>query len=560
MRYSNTPKEVEGMNTSKNSKAVSTLALILIILCSIIFGALISYLWVMGSFYLTPENSTNLAITYVDFPVDHANYFNLSVMNPSNSAYGTNITQIYFTVESNNTIFNVDTSLPSLPIPLPVGTEKTIICNKTWGAYAGENITVHIVTNNASGATYTFPTRLVKLEVEAYFTAVESCNYFNISLTNNADSAINLTISEVFFEYQPVQNMTLTLPRNIGKGETINFRCYASWKGKAKPYIYIKTFEGYVADLRKEVASLANLQITNVTFNEESPVEIGVTVANLPDSTVPYVDITDITITYVNSTKYPIMGMLTSPSFYPSYRLNKGENVTFNHCLWPWVNYRDENFMISVQTKQGFNITKILETPEPLIVRLQRLNFNLNDTNHFALNLWNMPASLQNATVSKIELIHGTKIIQINETTPSLPYNITPVANQTFICTLNWSAYRGENVTIKIYTTQKVNLTIPHLLPIVSLSANFDSNISTQYFKLAVQNRANKSISITGISVNGTWLNTTLTYPKMPATVISGETLQILCPFEWQALSGKDVEIIATETTGFDITITVRVP
>ena len=553
-------KEVEDMHLSKNVKAVSTLSLIIIIFFSIIFGALISYLWVMGNFYLTPEDSTNLAITNVDFPVDHANYFNLSVMNPSNSAYGTDISNIYFTVENNNTIFNVDSTVPSLPIPLKVGTEKSVVCNKTWSAFAGQTITVHVITNNATGATYTYQTRLVKLEVDAYFLSAESINYFNVTVKNSADSAINLTLSEVYFEYNLVQNKTLALPKNITIGETVNFRCYANWRGKTKPYIYVKTLEGYIADIRKDVVSVVNMQVANVTFNLESPVVVNITVSNLPDSTVPYVDITEVTITYENGTKYPIMGMLTNPSFYPYYRLEKDKNVTFTNCVWPWVYYRDRDFMVVVQTRQGFNASRIWKSPQSLLFKLEEVSFNLNNTGTFSFTLWNMPASTQNATVSEIEFVHGTNAIKINETSPSLPYTIAIVAKPKINCTLDWSSYKGENITIKIYTAEKVNLTIPYILPIVAVSANFNNNTSTQYFSLAIQNKAYLPVSITGINVNGTDVNATLTYPKLPSTVEYAKTVQILCPLDWQPLSGKNIIITVATSAGFNVTITVKVP
>lgn len=548
------------MHLTKNGKAVSTLILIIIILCSVIFGALISYLWVMGSFYLEPENSANVVITEADFAVDHADYFNITVMNPSHSDYGTNITQIYFTLEDNDTIFNVTTTTPSLPIPLARATVKSIVCTENWGAYAGQSITVHAVTNNASGATYTVTTEFVELELSAQYDATLSCNYFNVTATNNAESAINLTLSEVYFEYALVTNMTITLPKNLTIGNSVTFRCYANWNGKITPYIYVKTEEGYIADLRKQVKSVTNLQITDVSFNYTDPNEINITVSNLVDSNTSYVDITKISITYDNSTVYSINGSLTNPVFYPKYTLAKNQTVTFNHCVWPWKNYRDRNFTITVLTKQGFNATKLLKTPASLVFTLDEINFNLSDTASFSITLQNVPSSLKNATISKIQFINGTATFIINGTTPAIPYNITVGDTQTTTCPFDWSSYRGQNITLKIYTSQKINMTAYYVLPKMTLSATFNSSISTEYVSLTLLNKAHKTVNITGISINGTWINITLTYPKLPITIGNNETLEILCPFNWQTLSGEGTTIIVATAEGFNVTITVTVP
>ena len=546
----------------KNNKAVSTLALILIILFSIIFGALISYLWVMGSFYLTPQNTTTLAITNVDFPLYHANYFNLTVMNPSNSVYGTNITQIYYTVQDNTTIHNVATTFPSLPIPMNVGTEKSIICNDTWGAYAGKNITVNIIANNASGTAYTFQTKFVALSVDTTFNATQSINYFNVTATNNANSAINLTLSEVYFEFTKVQNMTLEFPRNLTKGASVSFGCNVNWRGKLKPYVYVKTLEGYIGDIRKNVASLSNLQVANVSFNYENPNEVSISLANLPDSNVSYIDITNIAVKLDNNTQLTINGTTTNPSFYPQpYKLNKGENITFNNCAWNWKNYRDRAFRVLVQTRQGINAsTSSLTSPPSPSFKLEQITFNMNNTNYFTFTLRNRLSSLEAATISKIEFIHGTSTVTMATTTPELPCNITVGASQTINCTFDWSSFKGQNITLIIYTTQRINLTIPYTLPILTVSATFNGNLSIQYFSLTIQNKAYMPLNITGINVNGTDINTALTYPTLPVKIEYLNTQQILCPYNWQPLSGKEITIIVVTSAGFNVTITVTVP
>ena len=79
----------------KNVKAVSTLWLILSILISLIVGGLISYVWVMASYYNMPENTTLLIVTHVFFSAANARCFNVTVLNPSNSVSDVNLSLIH---------------------------------------------------------------------------------------------------------------------------------------------------------------------------------------------------------------------------------------------------------------------------------------------------------------------------------------------------------------------------------------------------------------------------------------------------------------------------------
>ena len=125
------------MHVRKGIKAISTLLAILLMLLSAIFGALLAYMWTMAPFYSEP-NTVDLIVTNLNFPVDHGTYFDLTVMNPSHSIGGTNITDIY--IESlglNET--SITASLPALPLFLDRGTEQTFNCSLDWGGLAGRS-------------------------------------------------------------------------------------------------------------------------------------------------------------------------------------------------------------------------------------------------------------------------------------------------------------------------------------------------------------------------------------------------------------------------------------
>ncbi|MGQ9506378.1 MAG: hypothetical protein ACUVTB_00795 [Candidatus Bathycorpusculaceae bacterium] len=542
-----------------NKKAVSTLILIILLLCSTVFGALISYLWVMANYYMEPENTVDLVITEVDFPVNHADYFYVTVMNPTHSSSGTNITEIYFTAEGNDTKYSVLDTLPEeLPITLERGTTKTIKCNKNWGAFAGKTITVHVSATNASGATYSFKTEFVKLNVQAYFNATESIKYFNVTVKNDAQSKINLTLNEVDFkvvEYQPITNISIELPMVVPINDTVEFKCYYDWQGYPKPAVRVKTLEGYIFDIEKEVSSTVILVVTNVTFNETNTTKLNVTLWNSPDSGT-LVDVSNITLTddEGNETEIEI--------FDTPVRIDKNETVTLD-CVWNWTEYRDRNITINAYTKQGFKaVSKTVKTPAPVVLKITALDFNLTDTGSFSVSVQNMNCSIQEANITKFVIFYNNTFTEINGTdvTPNLP-SLLGIRNQTtFVCTFNWKAYEGLNVNITVYTEKGFNATYSYTLPKVLITVNFDSSKSTNYFSITIQNNAYLTINVTEIYVNDTWINASLTYPILPVSVEDGQNILIVCPFDWQSLSGNEVAIVVKTENGFDITTTIIIP
>ena len=215
------------MHMRKRVKAISTLFAILLILLSAIIGALIAYTWTMAPFYLESD-TLDLVVTGVNFPVDDANHFNVTVLNPSHSTSGTNITAIYVTAGGFNGSSITD-SQPALPIFLDKGTSQTITCSLAWGSLAGSLIAVHVLTANNTEAGFSVQTQQVSLGVDTSFNASQSAEYFNVTVTNQP-SLINLTLSSVLLNYNSVDNnLNITLPAVIPANQTLTFTCFANW-------------------------------------------------------------------------------------------------------------------------------------------------------------------------------------------------------------------------------------------------------------------------------------------------------------------------------------------
>jgi hypothetical protein len=556
------------MRILTSRKGVSTLMIILLLLVAAIIGGLLTYMWSLANFYYEPSG-TNLAITEVDFPVGHSQSFNVTVFNPSSSASGTNITEIFFTVEGDNSTYDISNTFPErLPIPLDRATSKTITCSRNWGDFAGKNITVHVNAEDASGATRSVETTFVKLDVQTSFNITESVRVFTVTATDNRDSAINLTIASVLLDGSPVDGYSIELPRLLAINETITFQCYANWEGDARPEVTVQTFEGYRGSLAYFVSSAMSFAVTDITFNKANSNEINVTVSN-GNSSSTLVDIANITIAYGNSTDVidGTGGNPHPPNTLP-YRLNVNTTVTFV-CNWNWTNQslRDIDITATAYALQGFvSDNRTVKTPSQLVAEITDVRFDIDDTSQFFLNLTNAPTSLYSLNVTSISL---------NQTQTTANSSIIPIGNETmFTCGINWSSYVGSfaifkaNVTYNVNVTSTISngLTIPYFKIRGVVFSNFPT--ANPYANVTVYTSAFSTLNanITRISIqtqNGTIsFDGTVAQPKFGTqgyNITIGNETTFTCPVDWAPYFGQNVTVIVQSADGFQATTDVQV-
>jgi len=524
-----------------NKKAVSTIILIILILCSVVFGAFLSYMWVMANFYLEPE-TVDLVITQVDFPVDHADYFYVTVMNPSHSSSGTNITEIYFTVEGDNKLYTVTSTYPEeLPIHFEKGTSKTIRCDENWGEFAGKAIVVHVSATGGSGAAASAETKFVKLELETKVNATVSCKQFNITITNNEYSALNLTLTKIYINMMPIENVSrlpddqnVTFPINLFKGTSVSLRCLYNWNTFKNPTIRVETSEGYYAEASTSAAASVLLLTTDAVFNETKTDELDITVFNSEDSSTP-VDISSIDLTYSDGTKYYINGSLASPSL--PHTLQRNSTVTFR-CAWSWRDYWDKNASITVYTRQGYtSVPKMVKTPPEIALKIMA-NFNLTDTEHFLLNVTNMPYSLKNVTITQIKL-------NTNQTSFT-PQTVPIGERKQFNCTFNWTAFRRNTVTVTVNASNVIvfqNVTLPYMY-LKIINANFTTTENGKNFNVTIKNIENslQNTTITRIVVH--FENETVFEVNGIEYIIEvGKNVTLTFSWDWSLCKNKEVTI-----------------
>lgn len=553
------------MQMLSDKKAISIVIVIILLLCAAVFGALLSYMWAMANFYLEPEKAS-LAITNVDFSPDHFDYFYITVMNPSNSPSKTNITDISFTVNGSSQVYQVtNTSPETLPIPLEIATNKTIKCLSNWGNFAGNTITVHVSALNASGAVASVNTSFVKLGLQVEFNPALSCKQFNITITNNAKSAINLTLTKLYVNLQSIdtakrlsdgQNVSIS-GINLTIGQSVWLQCLYDWEGLVNPSVEVQTLEGYYANATANATASILLLIPNVAFNKTNSNEMSITVSNSNVSSTA-VDVTDIVLTYNNGTQsqeYHINGSYTNPPFAPYYTLGIGKTVTFDHCIWNWKNFRDKNVTITVYTKQEYTpVSTTVKTPNEIVFRISS-SFNLTDIGHFLVNITNMPCSLQNITVTQITLNTN----QTGFTPQTIPVGEPP---RQLNCTFNWTALRGSTVVIAVNASNTIvlqNVTLPYI-QLRIISANFATNENGREFNMTIENVGNSLLNATITRIVVRFENETVFQNEGVGYVIEiGKNVILTFSWNWSEYESKEVTISVYTMDGLEFVNTFMV-
>jgi hypothetical protein len=520
-------------------------------LISAIFGALLAYMWTMAPFYFEPK-TVDLVVTNLNFPVDHGTYFDLTVMNPSHSISGTNITDIYIESQGLNKT-SITTSVPELPIFLDRGTEQTFNCSLDWGALAGQIITVHVLTETSATTSLSAQTPAVNMAVDAVFDASESIQYFNTSVT--LSSPINLTMSQVLFDYNPVENLSIPKSQTLQANTTVTFTCYTNWQGHVKPIVQITTREGFEGEVRKDVGSTIILTATKIDFDQTNTSQVEVTLFNSPDSAT-YVNITSMTFKHGNVTD-TFNDTLLTPT--PPLTIDKNQTVTIT-CPWNWTDesYRDMDVVVTAYTKQGFTSTpETARTPAKYAADMTDVHFDLNDPGSFSVNLTNRAYSLLTANLTLVEIDQNATVI--------IPGLIAPGTNATFTCTFNWSSLTGQNVNIRahlMYGSTEIQVTYSLKLPYLEITNATFINVppETPNINITVRNTEFSKFNATIVQVlirNET--TSLLVIESSGYQVNAGSEIVLAYSWNWIPYTGNNITVVMTTIDGFQVSATFKV-
>jgi hypothetical protein len=550
----------------KETRAISTLLLILLLLCSAVLGALVSYMWVMSSYYNMPEDSTLLVVEDVNFPVGNFSYFNLTVLNPSNSASDVDITAFRVTVEQTNATYDINaTEYPQpLPFTLAKGTRQTFKCLANWCFIAGYTVRVELETANASIRSYPYVLPTENLSIVPAFDPTVSVEYFNLTATNSPESVTNLTISEIKVFDESV-SATPAFPYVLPPNQTQVFRCERNWENLQglNVTVSMNTAEGYLAVYQTHPLPVVILSMDEIKFDYADTKHFNITVRNAQDSTETAI-LSMVNLTIANETialnTLPPLNILPIP-------VPPNQSMTIQ-CSWDWSAQRNEAVTVNVFTREGFTVPNSTAiTPDTVVWNITDVKFDLHDTDHFQVNVTNTPCSLNAINITLI-LLNGT------ETVLGQPFAV--LTNGTlamFNCTLDWTSLRGVNASVTVIAADGSNISRTVSIPSVGLNLLEDhfvfgtlrdpaTNFTIPYCNVTVSNSINSlpdNVTITRIVLeigNETYeIDSDITNPiigQQGYSLSRGGEMTFMCLFNWlRYLTPNPVEATVYTAEGF---------
>lgn len=542
------------MHFKKEIRAISTFSLVLIVFASLMIGGLIAYLWVMSGYYNMPENSSSLSVENVVFPRDDFAYFNVTVLNPSNSVSDLNITGFHVIVEGQNETFSFGTVVPELPFLLRIGTKQNFKCLKNWSGFAGQTVTVEpLFDANASVRSLRYVTPMVKLVVSGFDTS-EDVEHFNLTVQNHQASAINLTVTEIRVFDVPV-NSTPSMPTVLGVGQQQVFRCAYNWANMPGQNLTITVFTdvGFEQIYETSPIQSAFLSVDNVYFNTADAAYFNITVKSLPPSAT-LATLSDVNVTLADKTT---LALRTVPPLSGSLVTVVPNGTQSLRCLWDWSAHRDERIVVQVFTKQGFTVQNItVTTPTAVIWSVNNVQFDLGDVEHFSVNVTNAPASLGEINITEVDFNQNTTSVN--------PVVVAPANSSVVVCGFNWTSFVGENVTVTVHafygqneTTTSQTIALPYLKVTNASFSSFPTGNPYVSFTVSDSQYSPFNASITQISVTAnnvtSLIDGTLAVPMVGSNgylLSIGTEVTFVCPWDWSPYSGQNVTFTVQTAEG----------
>lgn len=554
------------MRFKRETKAISTFFMIILILVFTVVGAFISYMWVMASFYNMPENTSLLVFENILFPSNDFTYFNVTVLNPSNSVLDVNITDFIVHIESTNEIRIVSTTDPPLPFAIGKGTRQTFKCMANWSNFTGQTLRIEPDAAGSSTKSYSYTTPYEKLLIYG-FNATENVNYFNITIENLAQSTTSLNISQIMLFDLDMSPTIPQLPQELAPGNTTTFRCNFDWRilRGENATITVKTVQGF----EQTFTATTPFQDAFLIISPQIAVDyadtsyFNVTVTSLPESaataSLSGINLTLSDNTTITPSTLPPLNYTILPVIPPN------ESLTVK-CFFDWNTHRNETVTVSVYTQQGFAVDNVTtRMPAAVLWKIGDIRFDLGDLEHFYVDVTNQGASLQQITVTDVKLNQSSAVID--------PTSMPAGNNATVVCNFNWTSYVGQDVNITVsvvYGTNESSESLIHELPFVKVVnvtfSNFE--LGNPYVNVTILNSpfspVNTTITQLLIKIdNQTFtIDGNLTNPRLSPTgyyFTAGKQKTFVCPWDWSQFLGKDITVIALTAEGSQVSLTLKV-
>jgi len=241
------------------------------------------------------------------------------------------------------------------------------------------------------------------------------------------------------------------------------------------------------------------------------------------------------------------------------YELDKGQEETFV-CDWNWGDYAGEILKVIVIVEDGSGAVYEIETAS-VGLEISSAIFTTTDTQQFNVTIKNPAASASDLNVTKITVTMENRTeFQVREITPSIPKTLLIDTSTTFVCSWNWTYYRGMNATINVYTSEgyefHLTQTTPKPAQLSITDTTFDTSTMT-YFNITVKNSENSIVSANLTLVEIVFEDyTTLELsiespPELPYTLAIGDTVTLKCLWDWSDNREETVAIYVETPEGY---------
>jgi hypothetical protein len=559
----------------KNKKALSSLALILLLLIAAVIGGLISYLWVMG-YYISlneklPEGNS-ATITNLNFNPQNASAFNVTILNPSFSPDSEiQVKQIGLsenTSGAEGTINFVQVSSPTLPFYISRGTSQTFTCKKDWTQYVNKTVHVSVLVSNGSGSTTPIKIPYTELSIDGVnFNASIGISKFTMTLQNKPSSATYVNVTEITLGSETI-NSTLIQPAglpslapNTTKILTINMN-WSTYATNSLYQVQVKTRQGYSALFDARPPQMT-LPVQAINFSASDTTHFSVTVKNQVTQNA-FLNVTKIEVLLENNSVRNVTPTLNSST--NGVPVNSTKTFT---CNWDWTNYRNKNIIVTVYTLQGIKSYGQQQTPLTVLLSVTE-DPVFSDSQHFLLTVNNSKYSTKPANITSIQvqLENGTKTT-ISTINPSLPHSLGIGDTTMFSCSWNWANYLNKSVNILLnesdvyaaFRSTKIPASTSNYQVYLSVPwANF-TTADTTHFSLNVTNSASsdRNANVTRITVlleNGTEIDATFT----PQVVPINSMITFTCGWDWTTYRDKSITIRVYTNEGLRAFYLVKTP
>jgi len=310
---------------------------------------------------------------------------------------------------------------------------------------------------------------------------------------------------------------------------------------------------GYYLNLDIKVPENTTLSIVDIDLSMQNAETFNITILN-PTYSPTEAKITEISV----ATEDEIHTVMNVKPELP-YELDKGQEETFV-CDWNWGDYAGETLKVIIVAEDGSGAVYEIETAS-VGLEISSAFFATSDTQHFNVTVKNPAASASDLHVTKITVTmeNGTEA-NIREATPSIPRTLLIDTSTTFVCSWNWTDYRGMNATINVYTSQGYLFhrteTTPKPAQLSITDVTFDSSALSS-FSITVKNSENSIVAANLTTVEIRFADYTTeevsveSPPGLPYTLQIGDTVTLKCLWNWSGHRGETVGIYVKTPEGY---------